>query len=96
MRFLWFGKKKEKTLEERAKDFGIEIKNDFSGEGYSIFQLHGDAESKEKAENDLFENAKKSGAVYLSNLRHSIKEASFLRRNKLHVVDAKAYYSKSS
>ena len=86
MGLFGFGKKKEKTLEEKAKDSGIEIKNGFSGEGYKMFLVHGSGESKKEAEEHLLENARKDGVVFLSNLTYS----TFLRR-KVHVVDATAY-----
>lgn len=94
MGLFGLGKKKEKTLEDLAGEFGITLVGDSPDGNYEKVLVKGADESEGIAKIRLLENVRAKGARLLSsNLLYSHHE-SFGK--KLYIVASVAYLSKAS
>ena len=94
MGLFGFGKKKEKTLEELAIDFGITLVNGSPDGVYEKLPVKGADQSEEVAKKRLLENAKLSGArIVSSTLSYSYHES---LGKRLCIVSSFAYRLKAS
>lgn len=63
----YFGRKKEKSLEELAKEEGLILNESIPPVGYESFEVKGSDRSLEEAKVRLLKNAKVCGAKYISS-----------------------------
>ncbi|MDP3992219.1 MAG: hypothetical protein Q8P79_01780 [Nanoarchaeota archaeon] len=94
MGLFGFGKKKEKTLEELAGEFGITLVNDSLDGVYEKILVKGADESEEIAKIRLLRNCREKGARLLSSRLLYSRHESFGKN--LYVVASVAYLLKAS
>ena len=92
------GKNKEKTLEEKAKEFGIALRMP-SGIDYSSSIIKGAGESPGAAENKLLEYAKSGGMEYLYNIsKPELRSSVYVKGTRVntYLIFATGYTKKKS